>query len=77
MCIHCTEYSFYVSKTPYRNLIKIVLVAELCQNCFSARLENEQKEKLSYARAKLNIRLVPSVTAPSSEHVEYLDSEVS
>lgn len=77
MCIHCTEYLFYVSKTPYRNLIKIVLVAELCQNCFSARLENEQKEKLSYARAKLNIRLVPSVTATSSEHVEYLDSEVS
>lgn len=54
-----------------------MLVAELCQSCFSARLEDEQKEKLSYARAKLNIRLVPSVTAPSSEDAEYFDSEVS
>lgn len=54
-----------------------MLVAELCQSCFLARLEDEQKEKLSYARAKLNIRLVPSVTAPSSEDAEYFDSEVS
>ncbi|KAG8255908.1 hypothetical protein J6590_080963 [Homalodisca vitripennis] len=31
--------------------------------CFAARLENEQKEKLNYDRARLNIRLVPSASS--------------
>uniref|UniRef100_A0A1B6KRW5 ubiquitinyl hydrolase 1 n=3 Tax=Graphocephala atropunctata TaxID=36148 RepID=A0A1B6KRW5_9HEMI len=40
---------------------------ELCTSCFTVRLENEQKEKLNYDRARLNIRLVPSATSTDDQ----------
>lgn len=53
----------------------VCLLAELCESCFAARIESEQKEKLNYERAKLRIRMVPSTFAQDDQ--DFQDNGVS
>ncbi|XP_046671625.1 ubiquitin carboxyl-terminal hydrolase 48-like isoform X2 [Homalodisca vitripennis] len=58
-----TLTNFYASDLEVTVAPDLSTSPQLCQSCFAARLENEQKEKLNYDRARLNIRLVPSASS--------------